>query len=61
MHVRLDWQRILFHARGSPMLYSRLNDAHTAFEPERNVMTRTFGLDGGGTIAADPVGNVYIS
>ena len=47
--------------RGSPMLYSRINDAHTAFEPERSVMTRTFGLDGGGTIAADPVGNVYIS
>src|SRR5947209_3357136 len=35
---------------GAPMLYSRLNDARTAFEPERNLMTRTFGLDGGGTI-----------
>jgi hypothetical protein len=45
----------------APMLYSRLNDVHTAFEPERSVMTRTFGLDGGGSIAADPRGNVYVS
>src|SRR5262245_61508091 len=47
--------------RGAPMFYSRLNEAHTAFEAERNVMTRTFGLDGGGTVAADSVGNVYVS
>ena len=47
--------------RGSPMLYSRLNDARTAFEPERNLMTHTFGLDGGGTIAADSSGDVYVA
>jgi hypothetical protein len=47
--------------RGSPMLYSRLNDSATAFEPERNVMTHTFGLDGGGTVAADSAGNVYVA
>ena len=47
--------------RGSPMLYSRLNDGGTAFEPERNVMTQTFGLDGGGTVAADATGNVYVA
>jgi hypothetical protein len=46
---------------GAPMLYSRLNDAHTAFEPERSVMTRSFGLDGGGTVGADSAGNVYVS
>jgi hypothetical protein len=45
----------------SPMLYSRLNNAHTAFEPERSLMTRTFELDGGGTVAADSAGNVYVS
>jgi len=45
---------------GAPMLYARLNDAHTAFESERNLMTRTFGLDGGGTIAADASGHVYV-
>jgi hypothetical protein len=47
--------------RGAPMLYSRLNDSHTGFEPERNLMTRTFGLDGGGTVAADLAGHVYVS
>lgn len=47
--------------RGAPMLYSRLNAAGTAFEPERNVMTHTFGLDGGGTVAADRAGNVYVA
>ncbi len=45
---------------GAPMLYSRLNDARTAFEPERNLMTHTFGLDGGGTLAADTTGYVYV-
>jgi hypothetical protein len=47
--------------RGAPMLYSRLNDSGTAFEPERNLMTRTFGLDGGGTIAADSAGYIYVA
>ncbi len=47
--------------RGAPMLYSRLNDSHTGFEPERNLMTRTFGLDGGGVVAADLAGHVYVS
>jgi len=37
---------------GSPMLYSRLNDARTAFEPQRNVIENAEGLDGGGSIAA---------
>src|SRR5690242_2102569 len=46
---------------GAPMLYSRLNDSHTAFETERNLMTRTFGLDGGGTIAADSAGRVFVA
>ncbi|MDQ2732013.1 MAG: glycoside hydrolase [Armatimonadota bacterium] len=45
---------------GSPMLYSRLNDAGTAFEPQRNLMQFTYGLDGGGSVAADKMGNVYV-
>jgi hypothetical protein len=47
--------------RGSPMLYTRLNDRGTAFEAQRNLMARTFGLDGGGTVAADVAGNVYVA
>jgi hypothetical protein len=45
----------------SPMLYTRLNDAGTGFEPQRNLMQFTFMLDGGGTLAADRSGNVYVA
>jgi hypothetical protein len=45
---------------GSPMLYARLNDGGKAFEPQRNLMQETFGLDGGGSVAADDSGNVYV-
>jgi hypothetical protein len=43
-----------------PLLYTRLNDAGTAFEPERNIITSAYGLDGGSSVAADPEGNVYV-
>jgi len=43
-----------------PMLYTRINDAGTAFEPERNVIQMAYGLDGGGSLAADNAGNVYV-
>ena len=43
-----------------PMLYTRLNDTGTAFEPERNVMQFATGLDGGASVAADRFGNVYV-
>jgi hypothetical protein len=45
----------------SPMLYTRLNDAGTAFEPERNVIQSAVGLDGGGSVAADASGTVYVT
>lgn len=44
----------------APMLYTRLNDAGAAFEPERDVITAARGLDGGGSVAADNRGNVYV-
>lgn len=46
---------------GMPMLYARLNDEGTAFEPQRNLMTKSAILDGGGSVAADPEGNVYVT
>ncbi|MBI3909446.1 MAG: hypothetical protein HY320_00755 [Armatimonadetes bacterium] len=46
---------------GIPMLYARLNDQGSAFEPQRNLMRLTFGLDGGGSVAADDAGNVYVA
>ncbi len=45
----------------APLLYTRLNDEGTAFEPDRNVITFAAGLDGGSSVAADPQGNVYVA
>lgn len=47
--------------KSSPMLYSRLDDAGRAFEPQRNLMQDTYILDGGGTVAADDAGNVFVA
>lgn len=45
----------------APMLYARMNDSHTAFEPQRNLLITKGGLDGGGSVAADNAGNVYVA
>jgi hypothetical protein len=45
----------------TPMLYARLNEAGDGFEAQRNVITSAPGLDGGGSIAADLAGNVYVA
>src|SRR5205085_11145752 len=47
--------------RTTPMLYARLNDAGTAFEPQRNVIQAAFGLDGSGSVYADDAGNVGVA
>ena len=47
--------------KSSPMLYTRLNDAGDAFEPQRNLIQKRPGLDGGGSVAADERGNVYVA
>ena len=44
----------------SPMLYARMNDAKTGFEVQRNLMQISHELDGGGSVAADKAGNVYV-
>jgi len=44
----------------APMLYTRSREGGT-FEPERNLITKYVGLDGGGTVAADDRGNVYVA
>jgi hypothetical protein len=43
-----------------PVLFSRLNDARTAFEPQRNLMQYARGGDGGLSVAADARGDVYV-
>jgi hypothetical protein len=45
----------------TPMLYTRLNDNGDAFEPQRNLIQSKPGLDGGGSIATDQSGHVYVA
>jgi hypothetical protein len=45
----------------APMLYSRLADDGKAFEPQRNVIVTHSGIDGGGSVAADRQGNVFVA
>jgi hypothetical protein len=44
----------------TPLFFTRLNAAGTAFEPERNLIHSAYGIDGGGGIAADGTGRVYV-
>jgi len=46
---------------GAQMFYTRLNATRTAFEAQRGLMQRTVSLDGGGAIAADATGHVYVA
>jgi hypothetical protein len=46
---------------GVPMLYARLNDKGTEFEKQRNLMTKSAVLDGGGSLTADAKGNVFVA
>jgi hypothetical protein len=45
---------------GAPLWYARLDDAGSAFEPQRDLINYAGRLDGGGTVAADGQGNVYV-
>lgn len=45
---------------GTPLCYTRLTPGATAFQPQRNLMTRTWGLDGGASITADEAGHVFV-
>ncbi len=45
----------------SPMLYTRLAKDGSGFETQRNLMTHTYALDGGGSLAADTQGNVFVA
>ena len=42
------------------MYYARMKTDGSGFEPQRNVITHAYGLDGGGSVAADGEGNVYV-
>ena len=44
----------------APVLFSRLHDSGTAFEPQRVAMQSTTEVDGGLSVAADRDGNAYV-
>jgi hypothetical protein len=43
----------------APFLYSRSDTDGTAFEPQRDLTRHSYGVDGGGAIAADATGGVF--
>jgi hypothetical protein len=45
---------------GMPFYYARSNDAGGGFEDARNVVTWATGVDGGGAVAADDSGRVFV-
>ena len=59
VHVAWNGSRSIRPA-STPMFYTRLNAEGTAFEPERNVMRGSYNIDGGGAVAADRNGHVYV-
>lgn len=44
----------------TPMLYTHLDSSGKAFAAQRNLIQSAPGLDGGGALAADAAGNVYV-
>ena len=57
--IHVAWMSASSQDKG--MFYTRLNDSGTAFEPQRNVVQFADHLDGGGSIAADLSGHVYVA
>lgn len=46
---------------GAPMFYTRLDGSGGRFESQRDLITFTGQLDGGGSVAADREGNIYVA
>ena len=59
VHVAWNGSRAIAQA-STPTFYTRLSTDRTAFEPERNVMRGAYNIDGGGAVAADRDGHVYV-
>jgi hypothetical protein len=48
-------------AGATPLLYARLDPKQRVFEPQRNLIQFATGLDGGGAIAADSGGRIFVA
>jgi hypothetical protein len=58
--VHVAWMKAGDPAQ-SQMCYARSDEQGTRFEPQRPLIHTAFGLDGGGSVAADGAGQVYVS
>jgi hypothetical protein len=58
--VHVAWNAHHEDWRKAPLAYTRLDDAGAKFAPQRDVIAEHHGLDGGGTVAADASGNVWV-
>jgi hypothetical protein len=59
--VHVAWNGSQSTAPGkTPMFYARLDDGETAFETQRNLLPNAINIDGGGAVAADSRGHVYV-
>jgi len=47
--------------KGGEFFYSRADEKGVAFETQRNLIHAAYGLDGGGSLAADQEGGVYVA
>ena len=47
-------------AKGVPLLYARSNEKGAGFTKQQNLLGRTVDLDGGGAVAADGDGRVFV-
>jgi hypothetical protein len=62
VHVAWNAAHAVAHDGGeiTPMWYARLAPGAAAFEPQRAIGVHTTNLDGGGTVAADRSGHVFV-
>jgi hypothetical protein len=62
IHVAWNGSRAVVRngLKQTPMWYARLPPGGTAFEPQRAIGSQTKHLDGGGSVAADRSGRVYV-
>ncbi len=60
VHVAWNGSRALGESKRPQMWYARLDSSGGGFEAQRDVSIDADALDGGGSIAADRSGNVYV-
>lgn len=58
--VHVVWMGSMSMGSPTPFLYTSLDPKTQTFAKERNLIESAYGLDGGGTVAADDRGHVFV-